>query len=387
MKIVYIHDVIANIGGLERIFVQKMNYLADKLNHEVYLITSSQGNHPIIFPFTHKAKHIDLNIRFHSQYNYPFPTRIWIRYKLKRLYRKRLQELVNNINPDIIIGTTTWNSDIVCRLKSKGKKVIESHCARSYMVITDSFTKGIIKDSINKITTWQRFRYTEKLSDAIVTLTKSDAFAWKKATRVFTIPNMVESMPKESSTCHSHRVIAAGRLTYQKGFDRLIDAWTLVHKRYPDWILDIYGEGCYREQLQKQIEKNDVKDCITIHPFTSNIFEEYLTSSIFVLSSNYEGFGLVLIEAMSCGIPCISFNCPHGPSEIIQNQIDGMLIENNNISHMAESICYLIENEDIRIEYGQKARENAKRFLPENIMPQWEQLFNNLLTLDTPNIL
>lgn len=377
MKIIYIYDSLAGIGGIERIFIQKMNYLADKLNHNIYLITSSQGTHPFIFPLTDKVKHIDLDIRFHSQYAYPFPTRIWIKYKLQKLYRKRLQESVNNIDPDIIVGTTTWNSDVICQLKCKGKIVIESHCAKPYTAITDHLTNGIIKDFINKITTWQRFRYTEKHCDAIVSLTQNDTSAWKTP-HVTTIPNMIESIPEKSSTCSSHRVIAAGRLTYQKGFNRLIDAWTLVHKRHPKWKLDIYGEGYYKEKMQRQIKENYVEDSITIHPFTSNIFEEYLTSSIFVLSSRYEGFGLVLIEAMSCGIPCVSFDCPYGPAEIINNEEDGILIDNNNIPQMATAICYLIENEEIRKAYGKKAKENAKRFLPENIMPKWEQLFKQI---------
>lgn len=379
MKIIYIYDSLASIGGLERILIQKMNYLADMLNHNVYLITSSQGNHPIIFPLTHKVKHIDLDIRFHTQYNYPLAKRIRIKYKLERLYKKRLQESVNSINPDIIVGTTMWKPEVVCQLICKGKKIIESHCAKSYTNITDRYSNGIILDIINKMLTRQRYRYTEKHCDTIVTLTESDASAWKKTAQIFTIPNMIENISEESSTCQSRRVIAAGRLTYQKGFNKLIDAWVLVHKRHPDWILDIYGEGYYKKQLQKQIEEKHLKENITIHPFTANIFNEYLTSSIFVLSSNYEGFGLVLVEAMSCGIPCISFDCPHGPSEIIKNQSDGILVENNNIHQMAESLCYLIENEDIRKAYGKKAKENVKRFLPENIMPQWEQLFKELI--------
>ena len=121
------------------------------------------------------------------------------------------------------------------------------------------------------------------------------------------------SFPKASS-CEVHRVIAIGRLTYQKGFDRLIDAWTIVNRRHPDWKLDIFGEGIRREALNKQIRNNGLEKSVTIHPFTKNIAQEYLNSSIFALSSNYEGFVLVLLEAMGCGLPCVAFDCPNGPA-------------------------------------------------------------------------
>lgn len=378
MKIIYIHDTLADIGGLERILVQKMNYLAEKPGYEVYLVTSSQGNHPISFPLSPKVKHTDLNIRFHTQYQYPFPQRIRIKYQMNRSYRKSLQELVDAVDPDILVGTTIWKSDVICALDGRAKKVIESHCAKSYTTIVEGFTQGYIKDILNKAMTWQRFRYTEKKCDTIVALTYNDASAWKNAPQVCVVPNMIEYIPEESSTCHAHRVIAAGRLTYQKGFDRLIDAWKSVHQKHPDWILDIYGEGYYKEKLQRQIEENLLEGNVTIHPFTSDIFREYLHSSIFVLSSNYEGFGLVLIEAMACGIPCVSFDCLHGPADIIGDKEDGILVPNGDIDAMATALCHLIENADIRTAYGQKAKENIKRFLPENIMPKWEELFNRL---------
>lgn len=380
MKIIYILECVANIGGVERISVLKMNYLAEKLNHEVYLVTSSQGNHPIIFPLSPKVKHIDLNVRVHTQYQHSYPKRIWIANKLKHLYKKRLQQLVYDLNPDIIICMASWlYADIICDLKGKGKKVFESHCARSCTKTAEYVTSNIIKNSINNLIAWQRFRYIEKKSDAIVTLTKKDAISWKATSKMHIIPNLIEQIPQQSSTCSAHRVIAAGRLVYQKRFDRLIQVWEIVHKKHPEWRLDIYGEGKYKKQLENQIKVAHIEDVVTIYPFTNNIFQEYVTSSIFALSSNYEGFGLVLIEAMSCGIPCVSFDCPHGPSEIIKNKEDGLLIKNGDIKGFAKAICYLIENEKERKSFGSKAKENVKRYFPGIIIPQWERLFNELL--------
>lgn len=158
----------------------------------------------------------------------------------------------------------------------------------------------------------------------------------------------------------------------------LIPAWSIVAQRHPDWKLHIYGEGDLKEKFTKLIDELQLNNNCLLHHTVSNIADKYCMSSIFVLSSRYEGFGLVLEEAMSCGIPCVSFDCPHGPSDIIKDYEDGLLVEKENIKELADKICYLIENENVRIKMGHKARENVKRFLPENVMPQWKNLFESL---------
>lgn len=378
MKIIYIYDTMAIIGGVERIFIDKMNYLADKFHDEVYLLTSSQGNHPISFPLSPNVKHIDLGIRHHIQYQYRLPKRLWIKYKLKKLCHKRLKETVEKIDPDILVATTTYLSAEICRLKCRAKKIIESHGARDFTHLTDNFKMGFPNDQINRFNTHRRFRIIEKYSDAVVTLTQSDAQAWSKAAKVYVIPNFTNFASSQSSSCETKRAIAVGRLTYQKGFDRLIDAWKMVNKSYPDWKLDIFGEGIRQQALNEQIQENGLDEIVTIHPFTSHIKDEYINSSIFTLSSNYEGFVLVLLEAMSCGLPCVSFDCPNGPAEAITDKEDGLLVRNGDIEGFANALCYLIENEEERKAFGKKAKQNVKRYSPENIMPQWEKLFKDL---------
>lgn len=379
MRIVYIYDTIAIIGGIERIFVDKMNYLAEKSHHEVYLLTSSQGNHPVSFPLSKQVKHIDLAINFHSQYRYSYPKRFWLRIKMNSLFRRRVQETIDKIDPDFIISTTVWKPSVVCKLKGRAKKIIESHCARAYTPIPLTHTMGFVKDKLNEWAAYRQFKVIEKHCDAIVALTQADAKAWKKAIHVYTIPNFTNYILPRSSKCEFPRVIAVGRLVAQKGFDNLISAWKIVNKQFPEWKLDIFGEGIYRERLNKQIADNHLTTTITIHPFSRNILQEYVNSSILALSSNYEGFGLVLIEAMGCGLPCVSFDCPQGPSEIIKDKEDGFLIKSGDIEGFAKAICYLIENEEERKLFGSRARKNVKRYSPEMIMPQWEQLFNTLL--------
>lgn len=379
MKIIYICNTLINVAGTERIWTDKMNYLANYDKYQVYLITASQGNHQFPFPLSAKIKHIDLNIRFHTQYQYTYPKRLLIKWQMKQNFKKKLRIIISDIDPDIIIATTYWNADVVCNLKCRGKKIIESHCVKYHTNINESANLPIIKKISDYIFTWRYNRIIEKKSDALITLTQNDAKEWKKAKNIMVIPNAITNPAHQHSDCSFHRAIAVGRLTYQKGIDLLLEVWKDVHAKHPDWKLDIFGEGDDRQKLIKQIADYKMNNCVTIHPTNLRIQEEYLNSSIYILSSRFEGFALTLIEAMNCGVPCISFDCPHGPSEIIKNQSDGILVENNNIHQMAESLCYLIENEEIRKTYGKKAKENVKRFLPENIMPQWDQLFKELI--------
>lgn len=186
------------------------------------------------------------------------------------------------------------------------------------------------------------------------------------------------SCRNQSRQENSKRIITAGRLVEQKGYDLLLDAWSKVHQKHPEWILDIYGEGEDKTMLLEKRKNLALENSVLFHPPTLDIYQKYMDSDFYVMSSRFEGFGLVLAEAMSCGIPCVSFDCPHGPSDIIKDYEDGLLVEKENIKELADKICYLIENENVRIKMGHKARENVKRFLPENVMPQWKNLFESL---------
>lgn len=378
MKIVYVYDAIARIGGVERILVDKMNYLSDHYHHDVYLITAAQGNHGYSFPLSPNVKHIDINVRFHLQYQYKYPKRLWVKWKMDYLLKKELQKQVKAIDPDIIIGTTYYKADVICKLKCRAKKIIESHCAKSYTGVADGVNRNAVIRLFHRLYLIQYNNIIERQSDALIVLTRSDASEWNKQKNVFIIPNTINCIPQETSSYKKKRVISVGRLVYQKGFDRLISAWKTVHNRHPDWQLDIFGEGAHKEILLKQIKNEKLESTIRINPYAKQIFQEYINSSIFVLPSRYEGFGLVLIEAMACGLPCVSFDCPYGPSDIIKEQEDGILVPNDDINKLGDKICYLIENEQTMTKFGNNARENSKRFLPEHIMLLWDQLLKRI---------
>ena len=379
MKIVYIIDALAITGGLERILIDKMNYLANEYNYEIYLITTIQGEHPFIFPLSSKIKHIDLNTAEHKQYNYKYPKRFFIKWKFEHSIKIILQNHINEIQPDIIIGTTKYKADIICKLKSNAKRIIESHLAKSFTGDNEGIKRSPIIQLFFNLNLSRYNHIIKKYSDAIVTLTKGDAIEWGEPHKTYVIPNVITQIATTLSSCENKKVITVGRLTHQKGFDILIKLWKTVNLKHPNWVLDIYGSGELENILNEQICKEGLQNNITIHPPTTKIYQEMQNSSVFVLPSRYEGFGLVLIEAMTNGLPCISFDCPYGPSDIITDGEDGFLIHNGDIQAMADKICYLIENENIRKQMGQKAHQSAMRYAPENIMPMWEKLFNEIV--------
>ena len=187
---------------------------------------------------------------------------------------------------------------------------------------------------------------------------------------------MLTITPKEVNY-ESKRVISAGRYMTEKGFDRLLKVWSLVNKQFYDWHLYIFG-NVDRTAYQRIAEHMQLCNTVHLMPATKDIAEEFSKSSIYVMSSRYEGFGLVLAEAMSCGLPCVSFDCPYGPREIIRNGEDGFLVEDGNIDELAQKLKQLMSNKELRKTMGAKAAMNITRYKPETIMAQWIKLFQSI---------
>lgn len=377
MKIVYIFDAIARIGGTEKILVDKMNYLAKVYNQEIYLITTSQGNHPIVFPLSQKVKHIDLSVRLHTMYQYSLLKRIYMGWKMNRLLKQKLKAVINELNPDIIISTTYCYADIVCNLKCNAKKIIESHVAKDSLEINDGVKRNFISYIHTKLKIKKYINTIENKSDIIVTLTHGDANSWKTKNTVV-IPNIVDLHNTEYSQHKEKTAIFVGRFTYQKGLERMLEAWKNVVSKRNDWMLKLVGEGEQKEYLIQLCKKLGITDNVIFAPATKDIAKEYIKSSLFLFTSRFEGFSLVLIEAMQCGVPCVSFDCPYGPSDIIDNNVNGYLIENGNVEEFVKATLKLIEDDELRKKMGEAAIEKAKQYLPENIMPKWIELFNNI---------
>lgn len=379
MKIVYIIDSLALKGGAERIITEKMNYLATIYNYDVSVITYYQFHEPNTYPLSCKVKQINLRIPFYQQYRYSYPKRLWLKWGFNRQLQIELQQTVNSINPDILIGVGYTLADVVCSIKCQAAKIIESHEARIYTKFPLLHKNTSLFSTIYAILNRKIYlNIVEKRADAVVTLTKGDALEWKNAKRVEIIPNFSIMPISNLSNGESKRVIAIGRLEWQKGYDKLIDIWKLVSPTHSDWQLDIYGEGSLEADLKKRINEAGLIN-VTIHPFTHNISQEYAKSSIQVLTSRFEGFSLVLLEAMRHGLPCVTFDCPFGPKELIDDNKCGYVIENDNINQFAERLNYLIDNQQVRKRFAKEALMKSRKYNVDNIMNLWKELFNSLL--------
>jgi len=194
------------------------------------------------------------------------------------------------------------------------------------------------------------------------------------------IPNAAMHVSDAYSDVMNKRVIAVGRLDYQKGFDRLIQAWQLVQHtgKFTDWKLDIFGQGEWQEMLQQMIDKAGLQDSLQIHQPTKQIGEEYVKSDLLVMSSNYEGFPMVMIEAMACGLPVVSFDYKCGPKDIIQPGINGLLVPNGDIQALADAMMKVMEDEAYRKMLSQNARKVVDTYSEQAVMSQWIRLFTSI---------
>lgn len=377
IHIAYCIPSLDHSGGMERVLTTKANYLADQLGYHVSIIlTDDKGTKPY-FPLSDKVHVVQLDVNIDSLWQYPTWKRIYLYKKKMRIYQRRLDKCLNLLKPDITISLLRREINFLTKIHDGSAKVGEIHFGRyKYREANFAFLPNFVNQWITNRWMAQLDRNVKRL-ERFVVLTHEDATYWKGMNNLTVIPNPITINNGEQSNCTQKRVIAVGRYTNQKGFDLLISAWKTVNKKHPDWMLNIYGGG-NKDAYQKQVEELGLTNVIKCNGPVSDIAEKYQDSSIFVLSSRFEGLPLVLMEAMSVGLAPVAFTCPCGPRDIIHDGEDGILCENGNIEKLAEGICKLIENEQLRIEMGQKAAQNIQRYTIDNIMKQWDELFQEI---------
>ena len=374
IKIAYCIPSLYYPSGMERVLTLKANYFAEHFGYEIHIIlTDGKDKEPYYKLYPSITLH-QLDINYDEMYGRSLWKRISGYWNKQQLFMKRLNDCLCEIRPDITISLLRRDINFINKMKDGSIKLGEIHFNKSnYREFSDNRLPAFVQHCVKKYWMWQLIRQVRQLKRFVV-LSYEDAAEWTKLKNVAVIYNPLPFFPERQSDGSSKQVIAAGRYMPQKGFDRLIDAWSIVNMQHPDWVLRIYGDGM-RQQLQQQIDRLGIASSCILEHSTPDIDEKYCESSIFALSSRYEGFGMVIIEAMACGIPPVSFACPCGPRDIIDDGKNGLLVENGNIEMLAGKICYLIENDEIRRKMGQQARIDVERFKIEQIAGQWKELF------------
>ena len=376
MKLVYIVRSLHPIGGIERTLTDKANWLVAH-GHEVMFVTYKQGGDNFSFPLDSRVKQMDLKCSIYSLFKFPIYTRLFEYFSLSKIFQKRLGEVLNDFLPDVISVAIPNAEDFVwevVKVAQKAKVVVESHVAYDYLYNGKSLT--------------DRFLYLFHSpfraicnTDTLIVLTESDVASWKRmgVQNIRVVPNPVSFYVEniDNVVKDEKRIVAVGRLVRQKRFDRLIDAFALIAHHYPGWYVDIIGEGDLRPALEQQVLERKLFGRVKVQNFTSDVMSEYMKSQFLVLSSDYEGFGLVIIEAMACGIPVVATNCPHGPSEIIEDGETGLLAR-LDVKDLAERMEWMITHQEERRIMGAKAHEAVAFYRKDIIMKEWESAYKRV---------
>ena len=364
IKLLYITNQICGPGGLERVLSIKTRYLSENLGYDITILTLNQGESSIFYEFSDKIKYLDITAKGNP-----------LQYFTN--YRTGIKKAIEEINPDIVLVCDDGIKGLLLPIIiGKAKPMIyERHVSKN---IEKRKEKLPFLDQLFTKIKFKIMEYGGKQYDKFVVLTEGNKKEWNLK-NLEVIPNPLSFYPEELSTLQNKKVLAVGKQSYQKGYDRLLKSWKIVNEKFPDWKLEVYGKIDPSQKLDQLAKDLKISESVSFFPPTKQISEKYKEASIYVMSSRYEGFGMVLTEAMAYGVPCVSFNCPYGPSDIIANREDGLLVENDDIKKLGQSIIQLIENKELRIQMGQKARKSVKRYLPEKIAEQWDQLFSDIL--------
>ena len=374
MKIVYIVEAVNLSGGYDRIIIEKANYLAEH-GHDVTITVSSHALGKPYYPISDKLNLVDFDINFHRQYRHNIIYRAFIYFTYMCRYRQAVKDFLYTNRPDVVITTLGREIDFITDFHDGSAKIGESHIAKGFVRNLHLMEKqGFVYRMIAHFWRKKLDQKVRKL-DALVLLTQYDADSWKGLTKTVVIPNSLPFYPEQASSCDNKQVIFVGRFNEQKGLEYLIETWEKVHRQYGDWTLHMYGKGEQESMLRQLIHKASLEDVVIVHQPTKQIMEKYLESSIFLLTSRFEGLPMVLIESMSCGLPVVSFDCPWGPADVIKNGEDGFLVEYLNTDEAAKRVCQLIENPILRKRMGAQGRINVQRYNRDVIMKRWTDLF------------
>lgn len=377
-KIVYCTPALYSAGGVERVISVKASYFAETYGYDVTVIITEGQSGQTFFPVSDKVKIVNLNIGFEELWRASFLKKIFIYLQKQRKYKQLLTAELMRIRPDITISVLRREINFINTIKDGSLKIGELHVNRSNYRNFTAKDSNIVKRLFAKYWMKSLVGHLQQL-DRMVVLTESARSDWPELERVSLIPDPLPFTVTVPSSLTAKRVISIGRYAYEKGNDLLLRAWAKVEKECPDWTLDIYGMGDrqpYRDMMRQM--GIDYSRC-RLHGSLADVSSEYLNSSVFALPSRFEGFGLVIIEAMACGLPVVSFDCENGPRNILTSGKNGFLVPCFDTDAYARQLVSLMKNDSLRQQVGLAAREASAVYSLADVARQWQQLFDKLM--------
>lgn len=352
-------------GGLERVLSIRTRALIDDFGYRIHIITLNQKDLPSFFPFHPEINFHDID---------------YIGAGLKKIYhyKKEINKIIHKIKPDLITVCDDGLKAFILpfMLTPSCPMIYERHVSKLVETNSDHLMgiKKIIFCLKNKFMNFGAQHYVK-----VIVLTKENLKEWSNTDNMVIISNPIPFEPVTFSTLTNKTVIAVGRHHYQKGYDRLLQIWQSVAEDYPEWKLHIYGKKDPHLKLEAKAKEMNIVKSVTFFEPVVDIISKYLEASIFVLPSRFEGFGMVLIEAMAFGLPPISFNCPYGPSDIITHEKDGFLVEDGDIKAFTTRLKSLISDQYLRERLGQEAKKVVTTYSLKTTMLKWNELYQNLI--------
>lgn len=373
MKLVYCISATHNSGGMERVLANKANYLAAR-GYDITVVTTDQRGLPPFFPLDGRIRCVDLGVNYETNNGKSFLNKL-VHFPFKQLrHRRRLSRVLREVRPDVTVSMFCNDASFLPSIKDGSRKVLEIHFSRFKRLQYDR--KGLWRLA----DVWRNRNEADVVArfDRFVVLTHEDSRYWGNQPHIAVIPNAQTFTSDAPAPLEAKTVVAVGRLTYQKGFDLLLQAWAEVYRRVSGWQLAIVGDGELRSALSAQAESLGLAGCVTFVPATKDVVAVYRDASVLAMSSRYEGFGMVLLEAQTVGLPVVSFACKCGPSEIVNDGVDGYLVAPGDVDAMADRLVRLMQDGALRRRMGARAFANAARFSTDAVMKQWMALFDSL---------
>ncbi|MFM9403632.1 glycosyltransferase family 4 protein [Myroides odoratimimus] len=344
-NIVFVVSSMEERSGLERVVATLVNGFVERYNNKITVITRDLEDSEYGFEVDNRVDKV------------AFSGNLYV-------FLKKVQDFIRVNRPSCVISNNMGRLTLALSVLSY----------KQYGTIFISYEHVAAISSPKWVQVLKRIVY--KKVDKVVVLSSNDEGEYKRFHN--NVYKVVNPLPFElgsyAYTKESKRIISLGRLTNQKGYDLLLRAWKIVEIDYPEWSFHVYGKGEDLEDLLKLRDDLGIKRLI-FEGLSLDVKEVYNNASFYVMSSRFEGFGMVLIEAQAFSLPLVSFNCPHGPSDIINNS-NGILVENGNIKELAVAIRKLIDDRELRVEMSYDAFESAKYYTIDNVCKSWNVIIN-----------